>query len=167
MDADADPIPPGNDVTIPVISRSHNLGHSPAGGPLSRLLTWNCAALNGATLLEVETKAHDTKADVICVTETELPTYDSPEIQGYTMFLPKVSNSTKIRTVMYVRRSLYATQVPTPEDVPLVAARVDDTVIIGIYRQWCLIAKSGTRRGSAFESEQMAIIETAIRTISA
>ena len=101
VDADADSVPSRNDVTTPVISQSHNLGRSPAGGLLSRLLTWNCSTLNGVTLLEVETKAHDTKADVICVTETELPTYDSPEIQGYTMFLPKVSNSIKIRTVMY------------------------------------------------------------------
>merc|ERR1712020_403155 len=114
---------------------------SSAGVPLSRLLTWNCSTLNGVTLLEVETKAHDTKADVICVTETELPTYDSPEIQGYAMFLPKVSNSIKIRTVMYVRRGLYATQIPPPEDVPLVAASVDDTAIIGVYRQWCLITE--------------------------
>ena len=153
--ANADTVPPGT-----VVEEDQPCS-------LSRLLTWNCHTLDGVTLLEVATKAYDTKADIISVTETELSVDDSPEIQGYTIFLPKVSKSTKIRTVIYVRKGLYATQLPTPQDVPLVAVKVKDTAIISVYRQFSLISRSGTTRGSAFESEQMDIIESNIRTISA
>ena len=185
--ANADPVPPGTvveeeqpvcrnvmfskNVTIPKRSHfqrsSQNLGWSSTEGSLNNLLTWNCHSLDGVTLLEVATKAYDTRADVISVTETELSVDDSPEIQGYTIFRPKVSKSIQIRTVIYVRKGLYATQLPTSQDVPLVAVKVKDTAIISVYRQFSLISRSGTTRGSAFESEQMDIIESDIRMISA
>ena len=90
--ANADPVPPGTvveeeqpvcrnvmfskNVTIPKRSHfqrsSQNLGWSSTEGSLNNLLTWNCHSLDGVTLLEVATKAYDTRADVISVTETEV-----------------------------------------------------------------------------------------------
>ena len=139
----------------------------PGGTPSVRsILTWNTHGLGGAKIPAVISKIRDKKPDAVVLTEAELATWDTLIVPEYTTFLPKVSQSTLVRSVMLVRKSLHPEQLDTPADVPIIGAKIGDTAVIGLYRQFSQVTKARTRRGEPFEIEQLNTIEEAVSEIS-
>ena len=103
---------------------------------INRVLTWNLHGLHGVKILQLMNKVHSMRPDVVVATETELQDENPPSIPGYISMVPKTLVSSKVRTVMYTRRELQAEQLSTPRDVPIVAARIGNSAIVGLYRQY-------------------------------
>ena len=133
---------------------------------INRVLTWNLHGLHGVKILQLMNKMHSMRPDVVVATETELQDENPPSIPGYISMVPKTLVSSKVRTVMYTRRELQAEQLSTPRDVPIVAARIGNSAIVGLYRQFKLISKTDPAEGKAFEAQQFEAIESVIRTVS-
>ena len=110
---------------------------------------------------------HSMAPDICICTETELPEGDVPVIPGYSTMIPTVSATSKIRMVLFTKKSLHAEQLPTGcVDVQIVAVKVGNEGIVGIYRQFTHISSSGTQSGSLLEEEEFNSIETVIRSMS-
>ena len=65
-------------------------------------------------LLELTSKVHSKRPDVVVATGTELMEGDLPHIMGYKTMVPKVSSSTQVQTLMSIRKELNAEQLETP-----------------------------------------------------
>ena len=139
-----------------------------ASVPFSSILTWNTHTLGGCKLLAVNTKISDVRPDIVVLTEAELQLWDTPTVQGYKTMVHSVSRSALVRTIMLTRKNLHAEQIDLSwaTDIPVIAARIGDVAVIGLYRAFTLITKSGTIRGEPFEAEQISVIEQVVRSIS-
>ena len=126
----------------------------------------NQDGLHGVKVLELTDIVHRKSPDVVVATETELKTDDLPQIPGYSIMVPTVTNSSLVRSAMYVKNKLQAEQIPVPSDIQMVACRVGSTAIIGLYHQFRLITQTGPISGNTFEAQQFEEIESAIRTLS-
>ena len=124
------------------------------------------ATLRGAKTLEMISRVKDKKPDVFSACETELPVGGAPNIPGYSVMVPTVSVSTRVRNLLYIRKDLHGEQVPAPCDIPIVAAKVGNEVIVGIYREFSQIGAKETIRGNALECEEFDHIEAYIRSIA-
>ena len=122
--------------------------------------------LRGAKILEMTSRVHDKRPDVFIATETELPVGGAPHLPGYSTMVPTVSVSKRVRNVLYVHKSLHSEQIPSPCDIPIVAAKVGNEVIVGIYREFSQISATETIRGNAFETDEFDRIETFIRSVA-
>ena len=101
------------------------------------------------------------------LTETELEIGDKPNVPGYITFLPRVLESSVVRTVMLIKRSLHPEQLESPADIPVVAVRIGKAVLVGVYRQFALLSSAGhSRRGEPFESQQLDALEELVRSVS-
>ena len=139
---------------------------------LTRVLEWNTRSLNGSKLLAVMAKINDLKPDAVVLTETELEIGDKPNVPGYTTLLPRVLESSVVRTVMLIKKSLHPQQLESPADIPVVVVRIGKTVLLGVYRQFALLSPAGHSQtwgrgqGEKFESQQLDALEELVRTVS-
>ena len=122
--------------------------------------------LRGAKILEMTSRVRDKSPDVFIATETELPVGGAPHIPGYSTMVPTVSVSKIVRNVLYINKCLHGEQIPTPCDIPIIAAKVGSEVIIGLYREFSQISATETTRGNAFETEEFDRIESFIRSVA-
>ena len=108
------------------------------------------------------------KSDCVILCETELVFGDIPTVPGYKSFLPQVSNSAKVRTVLLIKTALHPEQLHTSADtdIQVVAAKVGSDAIVGIYRQFANVSNNGTTRGHSFETKQLENIIEAVRGVS-
>ena len=129
------------------------------------VLAWNTHRLGAAKFLAVSSRICQLKPDVAVLTETELVKGDVPTVPEYSTLLPRVHDSRLVRTLMLVRRNLHPEPLDTPTDLPVVAARVGKSAILGVYRQWALVGTE--RKGETFEKQQLDQLEELVRSISA
>ena len=109
---------------------------------------------------------HRENPDCVVATETELKLDDIPRIPGYATMVPSTTNSILVRAVMFVRKELEPQQILTPSDIQMVACKVGNTALVGLYRQLSLVTKAGTTRGTEIEAQQYECIDRAIREVS-